>query len=57
LSVNFLVDSYLSIAYFAMEKLDKTKQAEIKKLSDKRLASKLTQAGCSYEELIDMDHD
>jgi len=38
-----------------MEKLDKTKQAEIKK-PDKCLVSKLTQAGCSSEELDDMDH-
>jgi len=53
--LNFLVDSYLSVAYFALEKLDKTKQAEIKKLSDKRVVSKLTQAGCLSEELDDMD--
>ena len=38
-----------------MEKLDKTKQSELKKLSDKRLISKLTQAGCTQEELESMD--
>ena len=38
-----------------MEKLEKTKQAEIKKLSDKRLISKLTPAGCLPEEIEGMD--
>jgi len=38
-----------------MEKLDKTRQSELKKLSDKRLISELTQAGCTPEELESMD--
>ena len=38
-----------------MEGLEKAKQAELKKLSDKRLVSKLTQAGCSPEAIEEMD--
>ena len=38
-----------------MDKLDKTKQAEIRKMSDARLVSKLTQSGCSLESVESMD--
>ena len=38
-----------------MEKLEKTRQAEIRKMSDVRLQSKLAQAGISIEALEGMD--
>jgi hypothetical protein len=38
-----------------MEKLNKAKQAEIRKLSDARLVGKLTRAGMSEEEIESMD--
>jgi uncharacterized protein (DUF885 family) len=38
-----------------MDKLEKGKQAELKKMTDARLVSKLTQAGVALEELESMD--
>jgi len=38
-----------------MDKLEKTRQAEIRKMSDVRLQSKLAQAGISIEALEGMD--
>ena len=38
-----------------MNKLEKTKQAELRKMSDARLVSKLTQSGCSLESVESMD--
>jgi hypothetical protein len=38
-----------------MDKLEKTKQAEIRKMSDARLVSKLTQSGFSVESVESMD--
>ena len=38
-----------------MDKLEKTKRAELRKMSDTRLVSKLTQAGVALEEVESMD--
>ena len=41
--------------HFEMDKLEKSKQAELRKMSDARLVSKLTQAGVAQEEVESID--
>ena len=40
-----------------MDKLEKAKQSELRKMSDIRLTGKLTQAGFNPEELEEMDRE